>query len=472
MRSYFKYIIPVVIPLLILLMPLSAFPFEGITILQQRVIAIFLLAALCWVLEPIPIYATSVLIIVLELLMLSDKGLIFFRLAKDEPQFGELLKYNEIMATFASPIIMLFLGGFFLAMAATKYRLDVNLARVLLKPFGRDPKYVMLGLMLITAIFSMFMSNTATTAMMLSILTPVIAVFGPKDPGRVAFALCIPVAANIGGIGTPIGTPPNAIALKYLVGENYISFGEWMAFGVPFVIVMMALAWFLINHLYSAEQKTIDLDIKGKFLKTPKAIVVYITFGLTILLWLMGSSHGMNSYTVALIPVAVFSLTGIINKEDLKKISWDVLWLVSGGIALGLALDKTGLAREVVHSIPFDEYSPYVVLFGAAFLCLLMANFMSHTATANLLMPIMAALGASMTSLAPLGGEVTLILVVTFAASLGMSLPISTPPNALAHATGNVQSNQMARVGVVLGVVGVALSFVLVWVLHFVGHIG
>ena len=472
MRSYLKYIIPVVIPLLILLMPLSAFPFEGITILQQRVIAIFLLAALCWVFEPIPIYATSVVIIVLELLMLSDKGIIFLRSDQGEAHFGELLKYNEIMATFASPIIMLFLGGFFLAMAATKYRLDVNLARVLLKPFGNDPKFVMLGLMLITATFSMFMSNTATTAMMLSILTPVIAVFGPKDPGRVAFALCIPVAANIGGIGTPIGTPPNAIALKYLVGDNFISFGEWMVFGVPFVVVMMALAWFLINALYTADQKSIDLSIKGKFLKTPKAIMVYITFGLTILLWLMGSAHGMNSYTVALIPVAVFSLTGIINKEDLKKISWDVLWLVSGGIALGLALDKTGLARLVVHSIPFDEYSPYVVLFGAAFLCLVMANFMSHTATANLLMPIMAALGSSMTSLAPLGGEVTLILVVTFAASLGMSLPISTPPNALAHATGNVESSQMARVGVVLGIVGVVLSFVLVWVLHSVGHIG
>ena len=472
MRSYLKYIIPVVIPLLILLMPLSAFPFEGITILQQRVIAIFLLAALCWVFEPIPIYATSVVIIVLELLMLSDKGIIFLRSDQGEAHFGELLKYNEIMATFASPIIMLFLGGFFLAMAATKYRLDVNLARVLLKPFGNDPKFVMLGLMLITATFSMFMSNTATTAMMLSILTPVIAVFGPKDPGRVAFALCIPVAANIGGIGTPIGTPPNAIALKYLVGDNFISFGEWMVFGVPFVVVMMALAWFLINALYTADQKSIDLSIKGKFLKTPKAIMVYITFGLTILLWLMGSAHGMNSYTVALIPVAVFSLTGIINKEDLKKISWDVLWLVSGGIALGLALDKTGLARLVVHSSPFDEYSPYVVLFGAAFLCLVMANFMSHTATANLLMPIMAALGSSMTSLAPLGGEVTLILVVTFAASLGMSLPISTPPNALAHATGNVESSQMARVGVVLGIVGVVLSFVLVWVLHSVGHIG
>lgn len=472
MQKYLKYLIPLVVPLFILVLPLSAFPFEGMTIIQQRVIAIFLLAALCWVFEPIPIYATSVVIIVLEILMLSNKGILFFRSGAENPEFGALLNYQDVMATFASPIIMLFLGGFFLAMAATKYRLDVNLARVLLKPFGSDPKFVMLGLMLITGIFSMFMSNTATTAMMLSILTPVLAVFGRDDPGRIAFALSIPVAANIGGIGTPIGTPPNAIALKYLVGDNLITFGEWMAFGVPFVVIMMAISWFVINRLYGADQKSINLDIKGKFLKTPKAITVYITFALTILLWLMGSSHGMNSYTVALIPVAIFSITGIINKEDLKKISWDVLWLVSGGIALGLALDKTGLAKLMVNSIPFDLFSPYVVMGGAALLCLLMANFMSHTATANLLMPIMAALGASMTSLAPLGGQMTLILVVTFAASLGMSLPISTPPNALAHATGNVTSNQMARVGVILGIVGVLGSFILVWILKLIGFTG
>ncbi|GHW27076.1 transporter, putative [Vibrio cholerae] len=470
MRPYLKYIIPLLIPILVLMLPATAFPFEGLTVIQQRVIAIFLLAALLWVFEPIPIYSTSVVIIVLEVLMLSDKGFILFRLGEGTSEFGVLLKSTEIMATFANPIIMLFLGGFFLAMAATKYRLDVNLARVLLKPFGNNPKYVMLGLMMITAVFSMFMSNTATTAMMLSILTPVIAVFGPKDPGRVAFALCIPVAANIGGIGTPIGTPPNAIALKYLVGDNLITFAEWMAFGIPFVVILMALAWLLIEFMYRAEQKTIELTIKGKFLKTPKAIVVYITFASTILLWMLGSLHGMNSYSVALIPVAVFSVTGIIGKEDLKMISWDVLWLVSGGIALGLALDKTGLAELVVHSIPFDQYSPYVVILGAAILCLLMANFMSHTATANLLMPIMAALGASMTSLNPLGGEVTLILVVTFAASLGMSLPISTPPNALAHATGNVQSQQMAKVGIILGILGVLMSFVMVWILNMVGH--
>ncbi|SKC32843.1 Sodium-dependent dicarboxylate transporter SdcS [Photobacterium piscicola] len=471
MRQNLRYIIPILIPLLILLLPASAFPLEGLTVIQQRVIAIFLLAALCWVMEPIPIYATSVVIIVLELLLLSDKSLYLFRLDQGQPHFGNLMSYSEIMATFASPIIMLFLGGFFLAMAATKYRLDVNLARVLLKPFGHQPKYVMFGLMLITAIFSMFMSNTATTAMMLSILAPVITLFGAKDPGKIAFALCIPVAANIGGIGTPIGTPPNAIALKYLTGENLITFGEWMFFGVPFVAVLLVFAWWLINKLYPATQQSIELTIQGKFLKTPKAITVYVTFAVTIILWLMGSMHGMNSYTVALIPVAIFSLTGIINKEDLKKISWDVLWLVSGGIALGLALDKTGLAKLVVHSIPFDIFSPYVVLLGAAILCLLMANFMSHTATANLLMPIMAALGTSMVSLTPLGGEVTLILVVTFAASLGMSLPISTPPNALAHATGHVESNQMARVGVIIGVVGVLLSFVMIWGLQVIDHI-
>ncbi|WP_264877402.1 SLC13 family permease [Vibrio agarivorans] len=471
MKLSLKFVIPLVIPLMILLLPTSAFPFEGLTIIQQRVIAIFFLAALCWVFEPIPIYATSVVVIVLELLLLSDKGILWFRSGEGEPEFGELLAYQDLMATFSSPIIMLFLGGFFLAMAATKYRLDVNLARVMLKPFGNQPKYVMLGLMLITGVFSMFMSNTATTAMMLSILAPVIAVFGAEDKGRIALALCIPVAANIGGIGTPIGTPPNAIALKYLVDEHTITFGEWMAFGIPFVVVMMAIAWVLMCRLYPSDQETVNLDIKGKFLKTPKAITVYITFGLTILLWLMGSSHGMNSYTVALIPVAVFSMTGIINKEDLKGISWDVLWLVSGGIALGLALDKTGLAKLVVGSIPFGILSPYAVLVGAAALCLLMANFMSHTATANLLMPIMAALGLSMEGLLPLGGIMTLILVVTFAASLGMSLPISTPPNALAHATGFVNTKQMARVGVILGLIGVALSFVMVWILNSIGFI-
>ncbi|RJG41849.1 SLC13 family permease [Motilimonas pumila] len=464
---YLKYILPILIPCIILLLPTTAFGIDGLTQIEQRVIAIFVLAALCWVLEPIPIYATSVVIIVLELLLVSDKGLWFTKVPSDD--LGQLISHKTIMGTFASPIIMLFLGGFFLAMAATKYRLDTNLARVLLKPFGKDPKYVMLGLMMITAIFSMFMSNTATTAMMLSILTPVLALFKMEDMGKVAFALSVPVAANIGGIGTPIGTPPNAVALKYLVDDNAISFGQWMAFGVPFVVVMLFIAWVLLSRLFPASEKEINLNIKGKFLKTPKAITVYATFILTILLWLMGGLHGMNSYVVALIPVAIFSMFNIITKEDLKKISWDVLWLVSGGIALGVALDKSGLAANAVNAIPFAAAHPLLLIVAASLLCLLMANFMSHTATANLLLPLVAALGASMHSLLPYGGEVALILAVTFAASLGMSLPISTPPNALAFASGHVKTKQMAKVGVILGVIGMLVTYAMIAILNQMG---
>ncbi len=471
MKKYLKYLLPVLVPFIILLLPASSFGIDGMTLVEQRVIAIFVMATLCWVLEPIPIYATSVLIIVLQLLLISDKGLWFTKSAPAE-ELGHLISHKALMGTFASPIIMLFLGGFFLAMAATKYRLDVNLARVLLKPFGQNPKFVMLGLMMITAVFSMFMSNTATTAMMLSILTPVIALFGRDDLGKVAFALSVPVAANIGGIGTPIGTPPNAVALKYLVDENNISFGEWMVFGVPFVVVMLFIAWLLLTTLFPASIKEINLNIKGRFLKTPKAITVYVTFVITILLWLMGGLHGMNSYVVALIPVAVFSMFKIITKEDLKKISWDVLWLVSGGIALGVGLDKSGLAANAIEAIPFAELHPLLLIAGASALCLLMANFMSHTATANLLLPLVAALGASMHSLLPYGGEVVLILAVTFAASLGMSLPISTPPNALAYASGHVETRQMAKVGVVLGIIGLLITYAMLYVLNQLSYVG
>ena len=137
----------------------------------------------------------------------------------------KLLPHQDILTTFASPIIMLFLEGFFLAMATTKYHLDVNLARVFLKPFGESQKFVMLGMMIIKAVFSMFMGNTATTALMITIVTPVFPLFPNDDLVRTTLVLCTPVAANIGGIGTPIGSPPDAVAMKYLVGEQVISFG-------------------------------------------------------------------------------------------------------------------------------------------------------------------------------------------------------------------------------------------------------
>lgn len=462
-KNLFKILAAVLVPVIILLIPSTVFDSGGLPVVQHRVIALFAFAALMWILEPVPVYATSLLIIFIELLFISDASFVLFR--SEAQNFGQAVSYKDIFSSFGSPIIILFLGGFFLAIASTKYGLDKNLARIMLRPFGNNPKYLLLGVMLITALFSMFMSNTATTAMMLTIISPLLLAIPAEGGGRTAFALSVPVAANIGGIGTPIGTPPNAIAMKYLIGENAISFGGWMAFAVPFVIVLLAIAWFLLQFLFPIKQEKVELKLDGKFSLDKKSIIVYVTFGLTILLWLSGRLHRLNSYTVAMLPIAVFTLSGILKKEDFGKISWDVLWLISGGFALGKALEGSGLAENLIRDIPFGNFSPIIIIAIASLICLFMANFMSHTATANLLLPIMAVLGSSVAALELVGGAKLLVLSVTFAASLGMSLPISTPPNALAYAGGNIRQSQMARVGVIIGAVGLIMTFGLMFIL-------
>ncbi|MCG7584040.1 DASS family sodium-coupled anion symporter [Photobacterium sp. OFAV2-7] len=454
-----KLLIAFGIPLGILMLPIDVIPIDGLTLIQHRLLAIFALAALLWVLEPVPVFATSILIIALELIMISDKGLHLFRSSVDGHEMGEMMKYTDIFSAFSSPIIILFMGGFALAIAASKYELDNNLARVLLKPFGTQPKFIMLGLMLITAVFSMFMSNTATTVMMLALLAPIVASVPKGDIGIKALVLCIPIAANTGGIATPIGTPPNAIALQYLTGEHSISFLGWMMIGLPFVILQLTFAWWLLQKLFPSTQQQMELKLEGHFQKSWQAIVVYIMFALTIIMWMTTSLHGMNTYVVSIIPLAVFTLTGIMGKEELKLINWDVLWLVAGGIAIGLGLDKTGLAAALAHAIDYDALSPIAVVLTLSIICWLMANFMSNTATANLLMPIAAAVAASMESLASMGGLQGVLVVVAFSASLGMILPVSTPPNSLAYSTGLIESKDMAKTGVIIGLVGLIVVY-------------
>lgn len=543
-------------------------PFEewGLPVnpIQTRVIALFVFAALMWILEVIPIWTTSVLVITLALLGTSNTSLNFLKVDKfdgkavaaivadaygpgadaavvkaTEASVAESLKkatnltpdvvrstintailkpvvsgkadaaqatalkeaagrlydgeisdriskldltnltqQKSIFATFADPIIILFLGGFFLADAATKFRLDINLARVLLKPFGTNPKYVLLGLMSVTALFSMFMSNTATAAMMLALLTPVLALFKPEDRGRAAFALCIPIGANVGGIGTPIGTPPNAIALKFMQENGWnVTFGDWMMFGIPFVVIMLLIGWVILIKMFPIDQKTLDLakEMKGKFMTTPKAWVVYITFIVTILLWVIPKQyHGLDANSVAIIPIAVFSVTGVITKKDLKAMSWDVLWLVAGGFALGVALGETKLANDLINSIPFAEWDSLALIVGSSLICLFMATFMSHTATAALLMPIMASVAAGMVAGGAMDapGAIGLLVTIAFASSLGMALPISTPPNAMAYATGHVEQKGMAISGTILCLIGLALSIGLMYLLGAIGFFG
>ena len=543
-------------------------PFEewGLPVnpIQTRVIALFVFAALMWILEVIPIWTTSVLVITLALLGTSNTSLNFLKVDKfdgkdvaaivadaygpsadaevvkatqasvaeslkkatnltpdvvrstintailkpvvsgkadaaaatalkeaagrlyegevsariSKLELTNLTQQKSIFATFADPIIILFLGGFFLADAATKFRLDINLARVLLRPFGTNPKYVLLGLMSVTALFSMFMSNTATAAMMLALLTPVLALFKPEDRGRAAFALCIPIGANVGGIGTPIGTPPNAIALKFMQENGWnVTFGDWMMFGIPFVVIMLLIGWFILLKMFPIDQKALDLakEMKGKFMTTPKAWVVYITFIVTILLWVVPKQyHGLDANSVAIIPIAVFSVTGVITAKDLRAMSWDVLWLVAGGFALGVALGETKLANDLINSIPFAEWDSLALIVGSSLICLFMATFMSHTATAALLMPIMASVAAGMVAGGSMDapGAIGLLVTIAFASSLGMALPISTPPNAMAYATGHIEQKGMAISGTILCLIGLALSIGLMYLLGAVGFFG
>jgi sodium-dependent dicarboxylate transporter 2/3/5 len=448
--------------------PAEFYGIDGLGVIHQRVIAIFVFAILMWVLEPIPAWTTSMAVVGLLLFSTSDSSFWFFENNLSATDVTTQVSYKDILHCFADPIIMLFIGGFILAIAATKSGLDVTLARVLLKPFGKQSRFVLLGFILVTACFSMFLSNTATAAMMLTFLTPVLRSLPADGKGKVALAMSIPIAANIGGMATPIGTPPNAIALKYLneVLGVQIGFGQWTSFMLPYVIVILVIAWFLLLKMFPFKQKNIELKIEGETKKDWKSIVVYITFAVTILMWMLDKVIGVNSNVVAMFPVVIFCVTGIITKKDLEEISWSVLWMVAGGFALGVALQKTGLAQQLINAIPFDSWSPAVVIIGSGLICYLMANFISHTATANLLVPILALAGGAMKDLlSPFGGVSTLLIGVALASSLAMILPISTPPNAIAHATGMIEQKYMVRTGVIMGAVGLIIGYVMLMLL-------
>ena len=436
----------VLVTLLLWFIPAASYGLSDINLVEQRVIAVFAFAALMWFLDAVPAWTTSLMVVVLLLFTASDSALWFMQLDADGSKFSNLISYKAILACFADPTIMLFIGGFIIAIAATKSGLDVKLAKVMLAPFGTKSENVLLGFILVTAVFSMFISNTATAAMMLTFLTPVLKGLPADGKGKIGLALAIPIGANIGGIGTPIGTPPNAIALKYLndpEGMNLgIGFGQWMLVMVPLTLILLFIAWLVLKTMFPFKQKTIHLEIDDKHIKTDwRNYVVYVTFAVTILLWLTDS------------------ITGVIVKRDLEEISWSILWMVAGAFSLGVALNQSGLAAHLIGSIPFDQWSAIMVIVGSGLICYLMANFISHTATAALFVPILAVVGSNMSSLAEFGGVGTLLIGVAVGSSVAMILPISTPPNALADATGMIKQKDMVKTGIIMGAVGLILGY-------------
>lgn len=455
-------------------LPISVFDIDGLTVVQQRIIAIFVFATLSWLTECIPAWATSLAIMTIMCVSVSENSFQFFK----GDGIGELLKSKEIMASFADPIIMLFLAGFILAIAASKSGLDTLLAKNMIRPFGNKSENVLLGFLFITGIFSMFISNTATAALMLTFLAPVFASLPANGKGRIALTMSIPLAANLGGIGTPIGTPPNMIAMKFLNdpdGLNLgISFGQWMLIMGPLVVILLLICWRVILYFFPFSKKTIELEIKGEIHRGWRMYVVIATFIITILLWIIPKEiTGINTNTVSMIPMGIFAITGVINAKDLQQIDWSVIWMVAGGFALGLGMNGSGLADVAIESIPFGSWSPIVILIVSGLICYFLSNFISNTATAALLMPILAVVCRAMgDKLDVIGGTSTVLIGVAIAASTAMCLPISTPPNAIAYSTGLIEQKDMLKAGLTCGLISIILGYGLLFLvgeLHVFG---
>ena len=425
-------------------LPISVFDIDGLTVVQQRIIAIFVFATLSWLTECIPAWATSLSIMTIMCITVSENSFKVFNLA----------------------------------IAASKSGLDTLLAKNMIRPFGKKSENVLLGFLFITGIFSMFISNTATAALMLTFLTPVFASLPADGKGRIALTMSIPLAANLGGMGTPIGTPPNMIAMKFLNdpdGLNLgISFGQWMLVMAPLVIILLLISWRVILYFFPFNKKTIELKITGEIHRGWRMYVVIATFIVTILLWVIPKEvTGINTNTVSMIPMGVFAITGVITAKDLQQIDWSVIWMVAGGFALGLGMNGSGLADVAIESIPFGNWSPIVILMVSGFICYFLSNFISNTATAALLMPILAVVCRAMgDKLGVIGGTSTVLIGIAIAASTAMCLPISTPPNAIAYSTGLIHQKDMLKAGLTCGLISLIIGYGVLFLLgeiHFFG---
>ncbi len=418
----------------------------------ERMLSIFLLAIVFWITEAVPLTATAVLVILLEVLLVAQ-GALWDPTASDPVLAEAALPASSYFAALANPVIILFLGGFMIADGAEKYGLDKNIAAVMLKPFSGSARSTVLGLMLITGILSAFMSNTATTATMFAVVIPILTSI--KDPkARSGVALSIPLAANVGGIATPVGTPPNAIAVGALESNGiHVSFIDWMIMATPFAAVILLASWVLLCALFIPRSERIELQMDANWNKSGKAKTFYAVAALTIALWMTEPLHGISSNTVGFIPVALLLCLRVMDGSDIKKMDWPVLWLVSGGIALGTGIGATGLDAWLVGSIGWHTLGAVGVTVVMCMVGLGFANVMSHSAAANLLVPVSISLALS------LDGINTTIIAVTvaIACSLGMSLPISTPPNAIAYSTGTCTVKDMAILGMIVGLASTVL---------------
>lgn len=419
-------------------------------------LGILIAAALLWVTEAIPLFATSLLIIGAQIVFLGNPGNWDILRTED----AEPLHYSYFLDPIADPIIILFLGGFILARVGVLVEVDRYLSSAVLKVFGHSAKKALLGVIICTAAFGMWISNTATTAMMITLTGSFLLSVPKGNPFRKAITMAIPFAAGIGGIMTPISSPPNAIAIGLLSNNGVpIGFLRWMIIVAPLALILLMILYKLLWFFYKPQTPLSLTPIEVKPF-TRKGRFVIGVFALTVLLWLTDSIHGIPAAVVALVPVIMFTATKLLSVRDFNRIEWNILFVIAGGLALGQGMSLTGLDKVIAGMIPVNAEGIILIMF---LLALGIGTFLSNTTTAVLLIPMAI-------SMATISDNIHIkFMVVGLAIMCGSSmvLPISTPPNAIAYATGEVSRKDFMVTGSIIGLCSLVLTYGYFWLLTF-----
>jgi solute carrier family 13 (sodium-dependent dicarboxylate transporter), member 2/3/5 len=436
-----------------------------------------------WITEAIPIPATALLPIIL-LPLLGVFGL------------------PEATAPYADPIIFLFMGGFILAIALEKQRLHLRIALNLIRFTGTNPNGIILGFTLATAFLSMWISNTATAVMMLPIALSVISLlqqqYEASSAGNskgfyyfgLSLMLSIAYAANIGGVMTIIGTPPNVVLVGYMRQfYNYdLTFGTWLLVGVPVGVVLLALNYLLLVKVFfpnripglAGSRALIEEQVRGlgKFSRGEKRVSV--VFILTAFAWIFRSplneligTNLLNDTVIAmagglstfLVPVSLKKGEFLLDWKSMDRLPWGILLLFGGGLALAKAMEATGIIQLVGQAIADQgQVRLWVLLLLVTSVSLFLTEVMSNVALATIFLPVVFGLADGL-QLPPL----LLAIPVTMATSFAFMMPISTPPNAVVFSSGHIRVQEMIKVGLVLNLLSILVlllaSFTLVrWV--------
>lgn len=408
-----------------------------------------------WVTEAVPPFAVGIFIVCM---MLFGFGTDFL--------FDESSPVEMYTGTWTSNVIWLLLGGFFLAEAMKEVGLDRKLFAFTIEKFGSKPKKLLLGIMLVTSFSSMIMSNTATTAMMISSITPLVRILGSGSKFSKALLIGIPSAATIGGIGTIIGSTPNAIAVGALQEKGiYITFIDWMLVGFPVSIVLIYSFYLLLIRSLKLDQIVLDLSLltsDERQIEKFKKISVYFTLFLTISLWATEPLHGIPVAATSAVPILLLTMTQVIKSEQVRSLPWDTLMLVAGGLALGIAIVDVGLANIIMDQVNQLPVSIFVLAIIFSFIAVLLSNVMSNTAAASILIPLALALPSEFAIATP--------ILVAISCSCALLLPVSTPSNAIAYATGMIAQKDFRLGGVFFIITGPLLAFVgvMIWVWFYV----